>query len=112
MARRDVLERDGWKCVACGTQTRLTVDHIVPKSQGGGNELANLQTLCRPCHDRKDNMVPRKDPTKPVRRRKVKPQRVCNWHPPVVMRNGRNEVLISGRWEPVYWDPIVNGWFY
>ncbi len=25
-------------------------DHIVPRVQGGGDELTNLQTLCVPCH--------------------------------------------------------------
>jgi hypothetical protein len=28
------------------------VDHIVPISEGGGDELANLRTLCRRCHAR------------------------------------------------------------
>jgi len=26
------------------------VDHIVPLSEGGEHDLANLQTLCGPCH--------------------------------------------------------------
>lgn len=26
------------------------VDHILPRIQGGGNELENLRTLCVPCH--------------------------------------------------------------
>lgn len=29
---------------------RLEVHHIVPRSQGGGTELANLVTLCDLCH--------------------------------------------------------------
>ena len=29
------------------------VDHVVPQSQGGTNEVSNLQTLCRHCHARK-----------------------------------------------------------
>jgi len=28
-------------------------DHIVPKFEGGTDALSNLQTLCRPCSDRK-----------------------------------------------------------
>jgi 5-methylcytosine-specific restriction protein A len=26
------------------------LDHVVPLSSGGGNERANLQALCKPCH--------------------------------------------------------------
>lgn len=30
----------------CDDPLRLTVDHVVPKSQGGGNEDANIQLIC------------------------------------------------------------------
>lgn len=33
----------------------LEVDHIVPRSNGGGDDLANLQLLCRPCNATKGN---------------------------------------------------------
>ena len=50
-ARLAVLERDGWRCVTCGRAGRLEVDHVQALDQGGKPyELANLQTLCRPCH--------------------------------------------------------------
>ena len=32
-----------------------TVDHIIPRDAGGGDELANLQVLCTPCNGLKDN---------------------------------------------------------
>jgi 5-methylcytosine-specific restriction endonuclease McrA len=31
----------------------LDVDHIVPRSRGGTDNIENLQTLCRNCHRRK-----------------------------------------------------------
>ena len=39
----------GRQCWAAATE----VDHIVPKALGGGNEMANLQGLCKRCHSRK-----------------------------------------------------------
>jgi hypothetical protein len=50
--RRDVLARDGHRCRApgCGRRRFLEVHHVVPRAQGGGNEAANLVTLCSACH--------------------------------------------------------------
>jgi HNH endonuclease len=42
-----VYERDGFKCVKCGVQKNLTVDHIIPEAKGGQAVLENLQTLCK-----------------------------------------------------------------
>jgi hypothetical protein len=50
---RKVWDRDGWECVSCRTHVDLTVDHIIPVSRGGSDELDNLQTMCRPCNSRK-----------------------------------------------------------
>lgn len=44
------LERDRYTCLRCGTSKDLTVHHVVHRSQGGKNNLENLQTLCGPCH--------------------------------------------------------------
>lgn len=40
-----------------GKETMITVDHIVPKSKGGGNEMSNLQPLCIECNGRKGNTI-------------------------------------------------------
>ena len=47
-----VLERDGWKCQSCGSQTILQVHHLVYRSHLGADELNNLKTLCADCHRR------------------------------------------------------------
>lgn len=55
-ARRRVLRRDGFTCVACGFSDRsgrlLEVDHIVPEVLGGSDSVDNLRTLCKGCHFR------------------------------------------------------------
>jgi len=48
--RRLIIERDGRVCLHCGTSERLQIDHIKPVVFGGGDESANLQTLCRSCN--------------------------------------------------------------
>ena len=53
--RVSVMERDGYKCVYCGSQKSLCLDHIVAFSKGGGDEEENLQTCCRTCNTRKSN---------------------------------------------------------
>lgn len=50
-----VYRRDGYACVLCGADdvTRLSIDHKVPVDLGGGNDPANLRTLCRACNSAK-----------------------------------------------------------
>lgn len=58
--RELVYARDEYRCVNCGEDDRklLTLDHIRPKSKGGTNALANLQTLCRDCNGLKGDTLP------------------------------------------------------
>lgn len=48
-----LFERHNGKCIICQSTERLTLDHIVPISQGGSNELENLQLLCVACNSSK-----------------------------------------------------------
>lgn len=44
----------GALCAYCGSQgDNLEVDHIVPVSRGGSNDIRNLTLACRPCNMRK-----------------------------------------------------------
>jgi len=58
--RHEVFKRDNYKCVECGVskdERCLHVDHIIPISRGGTDELDNLQTLCVVCNLAKNNRI-------------------------------------------------------
>lgn len=50
---KQVIDRDGARCRHCGSTVDLSLDHIIPLASNGGDNLSNLQILCRPCNSRK-----------------------------------------------------------
>jgi 5-methylcytosine-specific restriction endonuclease McrA len=51
--RKAVLDRDGWTCMTCGkplVDRDATVDHIIPRVQGGEDSMANCIAACRRCN--------------------------------------------------------------
>lgn len=49
-----------YKCVRCGrkfTKDQIDVDHIIPQSLGGSDDLGNLQCLCVHCNRSKGNDI-------------------------------------------------------
>lgn len=59
ITRRAVFARDDWTCQYCGARSNLTVDHVVPRSKGGGSSWDNIVASCAPCNRRKGNSLPR-----------------------------------------------------
>lgn len=58
ISRRALFARDGWRCVYCGDgSSRLTLDHVVPRSRGGESVWENVVTACGPCNLRKGDRL-------------------------------------------------------
>jgi 5-methylcytosine-specific restriction endonuclease McrA len=47
--RDRIIKRDG-VCQQCGSDEKLTVDHIIPRRLGGNDSFDNLQVLCQKCN--------------------------------------------------------------
>lgn len=51
--------RDGLACCYCGSTledgAKLTLDHLIPHSHGGGNKEQNLVTACHKCNSSRGN---------------------------------------------------------
>jgi 5-methylcytosine-specific restriction endonuclease McrA len=59
--RRNIYARDGSRCQYCGKHfpTReLTLDHVLPRVQGGENSWTNLVCACVRCNARKGGRTP------------------------------------------------------
>lgn len=48
--RKKILERDGYRCVKCGTTKPLHVHHKIPFRIVKGHTMENMITLCKGCH--------------------------------------------------------------
>ena len=51
--KRAVFERDGGKCVQCGSNFDLQYDHVIPVAMGGATTIENLQLLYADCNREK-----------------------------------------------------------
>lgn len=75
--RRNIFARDQNRCQYCGKKfptSELSIDHIVPRSQGGGTSWENVVCACVKCNVRKGGRTPVQahmtlisDPTRPTR---------------------------------------------
>ena len=60
LTRRNLFQRDGHRCQYCGSANeRLSIDHVLPRSRGGGDTWENVTTACLSCNVRKGNRTPR-----------------------------------------------------
>lgn len=55
---QELCDRYEDHCLACGKDdVLLTVDHVIPVSMGGSNDISNLQPLCQSCNSSKGTKV-------------------------------------------------------
>ncbi|MGC5042451.1 HNH endonuclease [Streptomyces albidoflavus] len=52
-----VLTANNGVCLYCASPSQ-TMDHVIPFSDGGADELKNLLPICRPCNRKKGNKNP------------------------------------------------------
>jgi 5-methylcytosine-specific restriction endonuclease McrA len=77
--RRNVFKRDHLTCQYCGARPgseELTIDHVIPRAQGGQTNWENCVLACVPCNARKANRTPEQAGMK-LRRHPVRP----SWKP-------------------------------
>jgi 5-methylcytosine-specific restriction endonuclease McrA len=61
LSKKNIIKRDNGICQYCScklSSKNSTVDHVLPKSRGGGNSWTNLVASCHPCNLRKGNRTP------------------------------------------------------
>lgn len=61
VTRRSIFARDQNTCQYCETPlaaTRLTLDHILPRSRGGQDTWENLVACCQQCNHKKADRTP------------------------------------------------------
>lgn len=55
--RNKVFKLHGKKCLSCGSEKLISLDHIVPVALGGEDKIENLQPLCKSCNSKKGTLV-------------------------------------------------------
>ena len=73
LSRRNIMRRDNFTCMYCGSKNDLTIDHVLPKSRGGKDVWENLTTACEKCNVKKGSRTPQeagmpilKQPYRPI----------------------------------------------
>lgn len=100
-SRRNVFKRDKMTCQYCGKRPgseELTIDHVLPRAQGGLSSWTNCVLACIKCNSRKANQTPSQAKMQ-LRKTPVQP----NWKPMYAQRMDRIESWTKFISE-AYWD--------
>lgn len=92
LSKRNIFRRDNYQCQYCGARDeRLTIDHVVPRKDGGGATWENLVCACVACNNRKGEHRP-EEAGLTLRRKPKRPNNITfirnfigvndwRWHP-------------------------------
>jgi 5-methylcytosine-specific restriction endonuclease McrA len=104
--RFNVYARDRNTCQYCGSRLSrpdLTLDHVIPRSQGGHSSWENIVCCCQPCNRRKGGRTPRQAAMKLLR-----PARRPDWTPFVLdamsLRGHRDWLPFLSTVDAAYWN--------
>jgi 5-methylcytosine-specific restriction endonuclease McrA len=53
----EILLKHNHRCRYCGSETKLTVDHVIPLSKGGEHSRANVVPACQSCNSEKHDRL-------------------------------------------------------
>jgi 5-methylcytosine-specific restriction endonuclease McrA len=104
-SRRNIFKRDHTTCQYCGRRpgtTELTIDHVLPRAQGGTSTWENCVLACTECNARKANRTPEQANM----RLKTKPVRPA-WKPMYAANNVRIESW-SRFLSEAYWNVTLD----
>lgn len=102
LTRRLILVRDGNRCQYCGRlgeARELTLDHVIPRRQGGQSRWENLVVACLRCNHEKGARTPAQ-----AGLRLLSQPRRPNWPPGSPQREG-----LIGHRAPAQWAPYLRG---
>ena len=101
--RRNLLARDGHTCQYCGQHfptSELSLDHVIPRTQGGETTWENIVCACVECNVRKGGRTPAQAGVK-LLKKPVKPRRN-----PAIRIQLADERFVSWKQflDRAYWD--------
>ena len=89
LTRRNIFARDRNRCQYCGktfSTSELSLDHVQPRVQGGGNSWQNIVCACVKCNMKKGGRTPAQAKMKLIKK-PVKPRR----NPTMTLRLGEKK---------------------
>lgn len=98
LTRRNLMFRDAHQCQYCGKTPPLrdlNIDHVMPRSRGGGDTWENLVTACRICNLRKGWKTP-EEANMNLRRRPFRPK----W-------SMTAQILLGSQTKYAEWEPFL-----
>ena len=88
-SRRNIFKRDHFACQYCGAQPdseELTLDHVIPRAQGGESRWDNCVLACLACNKRKADRTPQQAGMR-LKHQPIQPK----WNPLYALRDVRIE---------------------